>query len=108
MRQVLPRTTKRTRKSPKYYGYGNNDSSGESTNSFPPNFVQPLKKRRAGDVASVQPSVIQTIVDTATRVEPIPNAFSSPVIRELSPTDPRIRPADQSSPDERTRDEEDM
>ena len=41
--QVLPRTTKRTRKSPKYYGYDDDDSSGESTNSFPPNFVQPLK-----------------------------------------------------------------
>ena len=33
MRQVLPRTTKRTRKSPKYYGYDNEDLSGELTNS---------------------------------------------------------------------------
>ena len=108
MRQVLPRTSKRTRKSPKYYGYDNDDSSGESTNSFPPKFVQPLEKRRAGDVASVQPSVIQTIVKTATRVEPIPNPLPSPVIKEVSPIDPRFWPADQSSPDERKLDEEGM
>ena len=63
LRQVPSRTTKRTRKSPKYYGYDNDDSSGESNNSCPPNFLQPHRKRRAGDVASVQPSVIQTIVD---------------------------------------------
>ena len=106
MRQALPRTTKRTGRGPSYYGYDNDDSSGESTNSCPPNFTQPLKKRR--DVASVQPSVIQTLVDTATRVEPIPNPFISPVIGEVSPTDPRIRPADQSSPDERILVEEDM
>ena len=108
MRQVLPRTTKRTLKSPKYYGYDNDDSSGESTNSCPPKFVQPLKKRPAGDAASVQPSVIQTIVVTATRVEPLPNPFPSPVIKEVSPTDPRFWPSGQSSPDERILDEEDM
>ena len=66
-----PKATKRTRKSPKYYGYDKDDSSGESTNSCPPNFFQPRKKRRAGDVESVQPSIVQTIVDTASRVEPI-------------------------------------
>ena len=79
-----------------------------STNSCPLNFVQTLKKRRAGDVASVQPSAIQTIVDTSTQLEPIPNSFPSAVIGEVSPTDPRIRPANQSSPDERKLDEEDM
>ena len=42
--QILTRTTKRTRKSPKYYGYGNDNSSGESTNSCPPNFLQPHRK----------------------------------------------------------------
>ena len=108
MRQVLPTTTKRTRNSSKYYGYDIDDSSGESSNSCPPNFVQPLKKRCAVEVASVRPSVIETIVDTATRVEPNPNPFPSPVIGEVSPTDPRIRPADQRSPDERILDEEDM
>ena len=66
LQQISSRATKRTRKSPKYYGYDNEDSSGESTNSCPPNFQQPRRKRRAGDVASVQPSVVQTIVDTAT------------------------------------------
>ena len=100
LRQVPLRTTKRTPKSPKYYGYDNEDSSGESTNSCPSNFVQPRRKRRAGDVASVQPSVIQTIVDTATRVEPIPDPFPSLAIGEVSPTDPLIRLADQSFLDE--------
>ena len=65
LRQVLPRSTKRTQKRPKYYGYDNEDSSGESTNSCRPNFLRPRRKRRAGDVESVQPLVIQTIVDTA-------------------------------------------
>ena len=106
LRQVLPRSLKRTQKSPKYYGYYNEDSSGESTNSCPLNFLQPRMKRRAGDVESVQPSVIQTIVDAAAQVEPIPNPFPSPVIGEVSPTDPRIRPADQSPPEELFIDEE--
>ena len=66
-----------------------------STNSCPPNFLQPCRKRRAGDIASAQPSVIQTIVDSATQVEPIPNQFPWPIKGAVSPTDPRIRPADQ-------------
>ena len=37
LQQVKPRATKRTRKSPKYYGYNKDDSSGESTNSCPQN-----------------------------------------------------------------------
>ena len=108
LQQVPSRATKRTRRSPKYYGYDNDDSSGESTNSCPSNFLQPCRKRRAGDIPSVQPSVVQTIVDTATRVEPIPNPFPSPVIGELSPTDRRIRPADQSTSHELIIDEEVM
>ena len=74
----------------------------------PPNFLQPSRKRRAGDVESVQPSKVQTIVDTASRVEPIANSFPSPIVGEVSPTDPRIRPADHSYSDERIIDEEDM
>ena len=35
LQQIPPRATKRTRKSPKYYGYDKDDSSGESTNSCP-------------------------------------------------------------------------
>ena len=73
-----------------------------------PKFLQPRRKRRAGDVESVQPSVVQTIVDTASRVEPIANSFPSPIIGEVSPTDPRIRPADHSYSDERILDEENM
>ena len=108
LHQVLPQTTKRKRKSPNYYGFENDDSSGEFTSSCPPNFGQPRRKRRAGDVESEQPSVIQIIVDTAAQVEPIPNAFTSPVIGEVSPTDPCLRPANQSPPDELIIDEEDM
>ena len=77
---TLTRATKRTRKSPKYYGYAKEDSSGDSTNSCPPNFAPPRRKRRVGDIQSIQPSVVQTIVDTATRVEPIANDFPSPII----------------------------
>ena len=107
LHQVIPRSTKRTRKNPKYYGFGNDDSSGESTNSCPPKFIQPRRKRCAGDVGSVQPSVIQTIVDIAAHVAPIPNTFPSPVIGKVSPTDPCIGPADQSPPQDLIIDEED-
>ena len=105
---TLTRTTKWTRKSPKYCGYDKEDSSGDSTNSCPPNFAPPRRKRCVGDIESIQPSVIQTIVDTATRVEPIHNDFSSPIIGQVSPTDPRIRPADHSTSNELISDEEDM
>ena len=107
LHQVLLRSNKRTRTSPKYYGYEKDDSSGESTNSCPPNFIQPSSKRRAGYVDSVQLLVIQTIVDTVAQVEPIPNTFPSPVIGEVSPTEPRICPANQSPPEEFIIDEED-
>ena len=90
LQQVQPRATKRTRKSPKYYGYDKDDSSGESTNSCPPNFVQTRRKRRAGDVESVQPSIVETIVDTASRVEPIEIEFTSPIIGQILASDQRI------------------
>ena len=48
LQQFLPKTSKRTRKSPKYFGFDNDDSSGESTNFCPPNLMQPRK--RAGDL----------------------------------------------------------
>ena len=35
LQQAQPKATKSTRKSPKYYGYDKDDSSGESTNSCP-------------------------------------------------------------------------
>ena len=104
---IPTRATKRTRKSPKYYGYDKEDSFGESTNSCPPNFAPPRRKRRVGDIESIQPSVVQTIVDTATRVEHIENDFPSPIIGQVSPTDPRIRPADHSTPNELIIEEED-
>ena len=102
---TLTRTSKRTRKSPKYYGYDKENSSGDSTNSCPPNFAPPRRKRRVGDIESIQPSATR-IVDTATRVEPIANDFPSPIIGQVSPTDPRIRPADHSSSNELIIDEE--
>ena len=80
LQQIPPRVMKRTRKSPKYYGYDKDDSSDESTNSCPPHFLQPRKKRRAGNVESVQPSMVQTIVDTASRMEPFDNPFPSPIM----------------------------
>ena len=73
-----------------------------------PNFVQPRRKRRAGDVESVQPSIVQKIVDTASRVEPIENEFPSPIVGQVSPTDPRIRPADHTSSNELIIDEKDL
>ena len=54
------------------------------------------KKRRVGDIESLHPSVAQSIADTAAQVEPIFVTYTSPVIGEVSPTDPRIRPADYS------------
>ena len=108
LQQVPSQATKRTRKTPKYYGYDNEDSSSESTNSCPPNFLLPRRKRRAGDIVSVQPSVVQTIMDTATQMEPIPNQFPSPIIGAVSPTDSCIWPADQSPSHELIINEEDM
>ena len=105
---ILTRATKRTRKIPKYYGYDKEDLSGDSTNSCPPNFAPPRRKRRVGDFESIQPSVVQTIVDTATRVEPIANDFPSPIIGQVSPTEPRIPLADHSTSNDLIINEEDM
>ena len=104
---VLPRSIKRARKSPKYFGFDNNDSSVESTDSCTPNLTQP-RKRQAGDIDCVQPSVVQTIENTAAQVEPIYNPYPSPIIGEVSPTDPRIRQADQSPTDNLVINEADM
>ena len=101
-------SSKITLKSPKSYGFGNDNSSGESINSCLPDFAPPRRKRHTGDVESVQPSDIQTIVDTAAQVELTPNAIPSPVIDEVSPTDPRIRPASQSPPENLIIDEQNM
>ena len=57
LHQVLPRSPRRTRKSPKYYGFEKDYSSGELTNSCQSDFTEPHKKRRTGDVQSVQLSV---------------------------------------------------
>ena len=108
LRQIQPRTTKRARKSPKYFGFDNDDSSGESSNSFPPNLTETRRKCRADDTESVQHSVVQTIANTADQVEPIYNLYPSPVIGEVSPTDPLIRPAEQSPTNELVIVEEDM
>ena len=52
--------------------------------------MQPRQKRSVYDVETVQPSVLQTIADTPAQVESIFNPYPSPVIGEVSPTDPRI------------------
>ena len=108
LQQIPIRATKRTRKSPKYYGCDKEDSSCESTNSCPPNFAPPRRKRRVGNIESIQPSVVQTIVDAASRFEPIENDFPSPIIGQVSQTDPRIRQADHSTSNELINDEEDL
>ena len=92
---MLPKSVKRPRKSPEYHGFDQDDSSGESTNSGPPpNWLQRRQKRRVGDIESLQPSLVQSIIDTAAQIETIPKPYPSPVIREASPTDTRIRPDD--------------
>ena len=45
LQQVLSKTSKQTRKSPKHYGFDKEDSSGESTNSCQPDLMQPQRKR---------------------------------------------------------------
>ena len=58
---------------------------------------------------SVQPpSVVQTIANTAAQAEPIYNPYPSPIVGEVSPTDPRIQTADQSPTDGLVIGEEDM
>ena len=85
LKQILPRTTKRTRKNPMFLGFESYDSSFESTKSYPPNPPQPLRKRRAGDIESVQPSIVQTRTNAAAQVEPIQNPYWSPIIGEAHP-----------------------
>ena len=51
------------------------------------------RKRRAGDVETFQPPIIQSIVNTAAQIEPIANQFRSPAIGNVSSGDPQIRPA---------------
>ena len=90
------KNVKKDTKKTKYFGFDNGDSSVESTSSCPPNLMQPRRKKRVGDVVTVQPSVVQTIATTAAHVDPSFNPIPSPDIREVSPTDPRIRLADSS------------
>ena len=108
LQQIPPLATKRMRNCSKNDGYDKDDTFGESTNSCPPNFLQPRRKRRAGDVESVQQSIVQTIVDTASRVEPIHNPFTWPIIGQVFPTDRRIQAADRSFSIERLLDKEDL
>ena len=99
LQQILPKTGKSTRKIPKYYKFEQEDSFGVSTNWCPPNWLQSRRKPRKGNIESLQPSVVQLIIDTTAQVEPIPNPYPSPVIGMELPTDQHIRLADQS-PDE--------
>ena len=96
LQQILPKTAKRARKSTTYCGCDKDVSSGESTSSCPTKWTQPRGKRQAGDVESVQPCVVQSIIDTAAQVEQIGNPYTSPVIAKVSPTDPRMRLVDHS------------
>ena len=81
LQQILLRNTKRSRRNPGYLGFENDDSSGESTKSCPPNQSQPRRKRRAGDTESVQTSVVQTIANTAAHTNV--NESSSKKLKKL-------------------------
>ena len=50
--------------------------------------MQPRRKRRVVDIESLQPFVVQSIIDAAAQVEPFVNPYPSQIIGELSPTDP--------------------
>ena len=94
LQEVLPKAGKGARESPKNYGFDQDDSSGVSTNSCPPNWLQPRRKRQVGNIESIQPSVVPSIIDTAAQSEPIPNPYPSSVNGIVSPTIPQIGPAD--------------
>ena len=71
LKQISPKTGKRTRKSTKYFEVEQDDSFGESTNSCPLNWRQPGQKSTTGDIESMQPSIVQSIVHTEAQFEPI-------------------------------------
>ena len=66
---------------------------------MPPKLDANQKEATSGDIELVQPSIVQSLIDAAAKVEQFFNLCPSPTIGELSPTDPSIRPADHS-PDE--------
>ena len=122
LHQILPRSTKTTRKSPTYYGFGKDDSSGESKNSCLSIFAPP-----AGKVEPVMWNPCNLQLSTfnncgycgSIRANPkclnfeIHNMLdfflsSLLIVEELSLTGPRIRPAKQSPPENLIIDEEDM
>ena len=82
LQQILLKTAKRARKSANYFGFDNDDSSGKSQKFLSSDLMQPKRKRRVGDIEKV----------TAALFEPVFNQYPSPVIAEVLPTDPRIRP----------------
>ena len=72
LQQILPKTAKLTRKSPKCFGFDNNDSSGESTNACPPNLMQARRKQRVGENESVKLSLFNPMPTMQlAQVEPI-------------------------------------
>ena len=79
---------------------------GKTINWCSPNQLNSKRKRRAGDIKSFQPSIIQSIVNTAAHVEPTHNPYLSLAIGTVSPTDPGVRPADHSPDDNLDLDEE--
>ena len=77
LHEIIAPARRRTEQSPKFH-----DSSlikisalGDSMNSCLPGFKYHPIQKRAGDIESHPPSVIQSIVDTASQWEPIPNQF---------------------------------
>ena len=93
-------TLKKTQRSPKFQRFDKGYSSVESENSCPHSFKYNRRQKRARDSESHRPRVIQSVLATVSQWEPIPNAFLSPVIGIVSPTDPRICPGEHC-PDEK-------
>ena len=80
------RTSDRNRRSPSYYGFDNSFSDSTTT--------APTKRlRRAGGVENFQrpsASVVETVQNIA--IQQTEETNNSPVIGEVSPLDPRVRP----------------
>ena len=66
---------------------------------MPSKLAPTQKKRRVGDFESLQSSIMQSIVNTAAKVGPIPNPYLSPVIGIVSPMPPLNCAVDQRADD---------
>ena len=89
LQQISTRTGKSSQKSPKFYRFDQNDCSGEFSDLCLCSSIWLQLKRinRAGDIESIQTSIVQSKVDSAAQVESIPNPYPSSDIGTVSTTD---------------------